>query len=117
MTTSGALERVRLGNRERALLLAAPPPRSFQSDGTIEGGMPIRGHNLGRAVGKPAELFVTENSRSAQVAALRAAKRLNDLGLVEYRKQPRGDRYAYIALTDLGAAVVDRFRTELSTGR
>ena len=60
---------------------------------------------------------MTENNRSARVAALRAAKRLEDLGLVEYRNQRRGERLAYIALTDLGAAVVDRYRDELNTGQ
>jgi DNA-binding PadR family transcriptional regulator len=67
--------------------------------------------------GQPTHLFVTEDDRAARVAALRAAKRLQDLGLVQYRNQLRGERLAYIALTDLGAAVVDRYRDELSTGK
>ena len=117
MTTFGALQGVRLGNRERALLLVAPPPGSFENERTITGGLAVRGHNLGRVTGKPSELIVTENNRSARVAALRAAKRLDDLGLVEYRNQRRGERLAYIALTDLGAAVVDRYRDELNTGQ
>jgi hypothetical protein len=42
---------------------------------------------------------VTEDEGAARVAALRAAKRLEDFGLVEYRNQLRGDRLADIALT------------------
>jgi DNA-binding transcriptional ArsR family regulator len=107
---------VRLGQRERALLLAAPPPGSFERDGAVTGGMAVHGHNIGRVVNQPRDLIVTETARPARVAALRAAKRLEDLGLVDYRQQLRGERRAYIALTNLGAAVVGRYRAELETG-
>ena len=116
MATSGELWGVRLGHRERALLLVAPPPGSFTDEGSVAGGMPVRGYTLGRAVGQPTSLIVHENTRSARVAALRAAKRLHDLGLMDYRKQLRGERLAYVALTNLGAAVVEHYRGELSTG-
>jgi hypothetical protein len=79
--------------------------------------MAVRGHNLGSATGDPRSLIVHEESRSARVAALRAAKRLEDLGLAEYRNQIRGERLAYIALTELGAAVVARYRRELEKGQ
>jgi hypothetical protein len=117
MATFGALHRVRLGSRERALLLDAEG-RAFESDSKITGGLAVRGHNLGRALpGRERDLIVREDERSARVAAVRAAKRLEDLGLVEYRNQLRGQRLVYIALTDLGAAVVEHFRDELTTGR
>lgn len=104
-----ALRGVRLGERERDLLLIAPPPGSFECEGTITGGMPVL---VSRST-----LRARGVNRSAQVAMLRAARRLHDLGLVDYRTQRRGERRAYITLTDLGAAVVKRYRDELTNGQ
>jgi DNA-binding MarR family transcriptional regulator len=90
---------VAFGCRERALLLAAPP--SFRRRKGIAGGLIVDGHNLDSGGG-----VVTEESRVARVAACRAAKHLEERGLVERR---RGRRIA-IALTERGVAVAKRLR-------
>jgi DNA-binding PadR family transcriptional regulator len=60
---------------------------------------------------------VIETTRPGRVAAHRAAARLNDLGLIDYRKKIRDDRRVYVALTPLGVEVVDRYRRELTKGQ
>jgi hypothetical protein len=100
MATFGELKGVRLGRRERELLLRAAPPGSAERPDAITGMTHVIAHGL-------------ENPRSESQSLFRAARRLHDLGLVEYAKQIRGERGVYIELTELGAAVVDRYRHEL----
>ena len=101
MTTSGAdalagLTKVRLGARERELLLRAP----------LTDGEQIRDM-----------LAIDDPARSVRVAQARAARKLSDLGLVAYYNQLRGERRVCVRLTPLGAEVVKRYGDELRTGR
>jgi hypothetical protein len=99
MATFGELRGVRLGRRERELLLRAAPPGSGEP-GAITGMTHVIAHGL-------------ENPRSERQSLFRAARRLHDLGLVKYANQRFADRGVYIELTELGAAVVDRYRLVL----
>jgi hypothetical protein len=60
---------------------------------------------------------IVGSTRSERQSLFRAARRLNDLGLVSYLKEPQGDRGVYVQLTKLGAAVTYYFGYELSEGR
>jgi hypothetical protein len=93
------LRGVRLGRWERHLLLSAPPPGSGKP-GTITG-----------------MFHVTGPTRAERQAKFRAARKLEDLGLVHYAKQLRAERGVYIELAPLGAVVVKRYRRELQEGR
>ena len=128
MTTSGdlsSLRGVRLGQRERALLLAAPTPEARREAFEAHRAKAMKGSTVVQAVvaSQSMEGVVTgmlpiiEPTRAAKVAAHRAARCLNDLGLVDYANQRYGDRRVCIALTPLGAEVVRRYRKELEEGR
>ena len=53
---------------------------------------------------------------TSAAAKFRAARRLEDLGLIEYANQRYGPRGVWIELTPLGAEVVDRYHHELESG-
>jgi hypothetical protein len=109
----GQMKNVRLGNRERALLLAA----ALASNDGEPAPLRVHGFNLDRAVGQDGEPLVIEEHRSARVAAVRAAKRLDSLGLVDYDFDQRGgERRAFIKLTELGNIVVKGLHRELANG-
>jgi hypothetical protein len=102
MATSGArlltdLRGIRLGARERELLLRAPPAREGASIFDM--------------------LALDDPSRTVRVAQARAARKLNDLGLLTYWKQRAFERRVYVALTPLGAEVIERYGDELRTGQ
>lgn len=97
-TTTGALAGVRLGARERELLLLAPPPTGAHRNRLYDTADALRGRG----------------NRSNRMAAQRAARRLRDLVLVAYEPSHVGPM---IRRTALGQAVVARYGYELMTGR
>ncbi len=99
MATFGELKGVRLGKRERELLQRGAPPGSRERPDAVTG--------MTRIVGA---------TRSERQSLFRAARRLEDLGLVEYARQRGFERSVYISLTELGAAVVERYGAELRFG-
>jgi hypothetical protein len=60
---------------------------------------------------------IVGSTRSERQSLFRAARRLNDLGLVSYLKEPQGDRGVYVQLTKLGAAVAYFYGFELREGQ
>ena len=109
MATFGALRGVRLGHWERALLLYAPPPGSKEAPDATARELGITDVITGMR-------HVTGRTRSERQAKFRAARRLEDLGLIEYANQRYGPRGVWIELTPLGAEVVDRYHHELESG-
>jgi hypothetical protein len=96
------LHGVRLGHHERWILLTAPRAKELPNPGFTSTGM----------------LSIDHPDRSTRASRLRAARRLRDLGLVEYTHRllaTRGQVHVY--LTARGSAVVDRNREELESGR
>jgi hypothetical protein len=94
------LRGVRLGRRERALLLAAPPSSSYHPPST-EGAYRIK-----------------EPTRSMQVATQRASKRLAELGLV-HRLYPLAYKTLGVSIfrTEFGDEIVVSYRRQLEDGQ
>lgn len=122
------LRGVRLGRRERVLLLAAPSEEEVaarcagkresdkekaKTDPYMAWAMAAAGD---RGPGVTGSMPIIESTRSARVASQRAARKLFAVGLVNYLNQIYGERRVYISLTPLGAAVVEHFRGELESG-
>lgn len=128
-----ALRGVRFGRREREMLLAAPPykPLTAQEREAWTDRLNELARHVNRAGGDPNRLLdqeppgmkldamyvIDHSERTVRVAQARAARKLDDLGLVAYFKRVYGDRRVHIHLTALGAEVVERYRHELEHGR
>jgi DNA-binding MarR family transcriptional regulator len=128
--TSGAqgLPGVRLGRIERALLLAAPTPEEVDARQEEYREDLERRAKTDLAIAIYVEAFgssrpglaglhpITGERRSERVSAQRAARRLFDLGLIDYSNQIYGARRVYIALTKAGAELVEHYRDKLENG-
>lgn len=93
------LRGLRLGHRERQLLLSAPPSDAMIA-GTTEGAYRIK-----------------ESTRAAQVATHRAARKLADRGLVHLLHPLARELGVSIFRTDIGDAVVDVYADQLASGQ
>ncbi len=122
---ASGLRGVRLGKRERALLLAAPPPDAEEGMWVVATGGTIEKINL-RAM--TVFRLTAPPPRAAQEAELRAMRKLCDAGLLVARYAraqvlPPGSyrwRNTWLRrvwLTPFGAELVKRYRDELQTGK
>lgn len=116
---SGALQSVRLGRRERNVLLyLAKGGRGWSGECGSDECETDSWHGLSRDE-------MNRRAESRRVASLRAEKRTEALGFV---RSEGGERHRWsihgshsdhrrLVLTDLGRLVIDTFRRELETGK